>query len=98
MAMKAIVGQQFKLGQHDILIGFGHIFLMGALQGQDHVGLGARGEIKCTLVAADAFIAFLAHVIGHDHHRRVTFEQANIGSTNAKISRARANNAFGAGA
>ena len=85
-AVEAVVGHQFELGEDDVLLRLADIFVVRTLQGEDDVGFSAGREVEIAAVFADAFVAFLAHGVGHDDDGRVAFQGADIGGTDAEVA------------
>ena len=95
VAVEAVVRHQLELRERVVL----RILLefIRALQGQDHVGLGAGREVEPRAVLPDPLVAFLRHVVGHDHDRVVLHQVADVGHADPEVAGRRSEDRMPAG-
>ena len=94
--VETVIGHQLELREDDILFRLAYIFAVRALQGQNHVRLGPRRQIKFTAVLANAFVALLAHRVRHNDNGLIALQCADVGRPDAEIACAGPNDAAGA--
>ena len=71
----------------DQVLGPVHIRLVRALEREDDVALGARGEVELAPVATDAIVPFAAHAVGHHDDGAVPLECGHIRGADAEVPR-----------